>query len=106
MTDGLRQMLDEVEAQLAAGEERLTASRELIEAEGLSHLLFDPEDVAGYPVLRDDSQREAYAPEWAEPLAGPYFVPEAQGLINELDSLFDLIDEAGLTDVLASLNEE
>ena len=70
--------------QLAAGEERLESAREIISAEGLSDLLDD--DLAGYPVIRDDSQQMDYAPEWAEPLAEPFFIPEGR---NELDALFD-----------------
>ena len=79
MTDGLRELLDEVEAQLAAGEERLTASRELIEAEGLIELLDE-----------DGLHQTDYAPEWAEVLAEPFFIPQGR---NELDALFDDYEE-------------
>ena len=79
MNAELRALLDAVQTQLDEGAERLETSLELIEAEGLSHLLDD-----------DGSQKMHYAPEWAEPLAEPFFIPEGR---NELDALFDDIDE-------------
>ena len=76
----LRELLDAVAMQLAEGEERMASAREIIEAEGLSHL------------LDDDSQQNNYAPTWAEPLAEPFFIPEGR---NELDALFNRFPEFG-----------
>ena len=81
----LRELLDAVEVQLAEGEERLASAREIVSAEGLDAEL-------AFTLVFDDEgeNQDDYSPEWAEPLAEPFFIPEGR---NELDALFDAIDE-------------
>jgi len=76
----LRQMLDEVEAQLATGEERLAAAQELIDSADLFTML--DEDFG--------ENQSLYAPPWVESLAEPFFIPQGR---NELDALFDSYDD-------------
>ncbi len=81
MTPETRALLDAVQAQLDAGEERLASAHAIIDAEGLFALVDDD----------DDENQHDYAPEWAEPLAEPFFIPQGR---NELDALFDEIDDS------------
>ena len=80
MTKKTRELLDACQVQLAESEVLLERSRELIEAEGLSHLLAEEAEL-GYGENQND-----YAPTWADPLAEPFFIPQGR---NELDALFD-----------------